>query len=288
MADETPEKPINQQILDQCQDRFDALAILSSRKDELTALLTDLLENDNLLETLADTLSERQEVWHEHIDDEKLGKILRGHIFEAVALKSLKQESRPYPELERFLLWSLKDPRLWYVDWEHDGIGESLSKEERKHLTTYTHVRPDKDELYALQNNDAIVVELRTDETTNKQVAVITGVVEAKNHQLTAGSPDEKQMKATPEILHDMVMRYKRAFPLLVKGLGFDADMPDAIDILEPDKLTYTIIQPMDLDTPSARASVPPAFKHCQFAYAPVTRDEVFAVGEVLRDFIKM
>lgn len=93
-------------------------------------------------------------------------------------------------------------------------------------------------------------------------------------------------MRTAPDVLHDVVMRYKRSFPLLIKGLDIGFGMPDEIDILPPEQLSYTIIQPADLDTEAERALSPKAFINSHFAYGPVTRQEVALLAKVLEPFV--
>ena len=285
MSDEVAKLGLTERVLESCRVALEDQNTPSQQNERLLALLEKSLTEDNLLESLAQMLADERDVWHKHLDEETVGRLLRGHIFEALALESLPQEERPYKELERFLLWSLKDPRIWYVDWEQEGL-EPLTKAERKQLATYMRVRPDENELHALRNNDAIAIDIKTDPETKRSVAVITGVVEAKNHGLSPAGSDEVQMRTAPDILHDVVMRYKRSFPLLMKGLDIGAGMPDEIDILPPEQLSYTIIQPADLDTEAEHALIPEAFKNCHFEYAPVTRREVVLLAKALEPFV--
>jgi len=71
-----------------------------------------------------------------------------------------------------------------------------------------------------------------------------------------------------------------------MRGLDIGAGMPDEIDILPPEQLSYTIIQPADLDTETERALTPKAFKNCHFEYAPVTRKEVVLLAKALVPFV--
>ncbi len=286
MSDEVLQSRENAEVLQSCRIKLDDLKVPAERSRELVDLLERSLEEDSLLESLAGKVVEERDVWHREIDDETFGRLMRGYIFESIALQSISRAEKSYPELERFLLWSLKDPRIWYLDWEQEGLAP-LTRGERKQLATYLHVRPDADELHALRNNDAISIDIKTDAETRRTVAVITGVVEAKNHRLLESGRDELQMRTAPDILVDVVTRYKKSFPLLMKGLDLGPGMPDEIAILPADKLSYTIVQPVDLNTATERATIPPAFAHCRFEYVPVTREEVAVLAEVVGKYIK-
>lgn len=285
MSDEVVKSSVNDRVVEGCKVALEEQQVSSERSEQLLALLEKSLMDDNLIESLTQTVVDERDVWHKTIDEETLGRLLRGHIFESLALESLPQEERQYEELERFLLWSLKDPRIWYVDWEQKGLG-SLTKAERKQLQTYLHVRPDEDELHALRNNDAIAVDFKIDPATKKSVALISGVVEAKNHRLSETGRDERQMRTAPEVLHYIVTRYKKSFPLLMKGLDLGSDMPDELDILPLDELSYTIVQPADLNTKAERALTPEVFKKCRFEYAPVKRQEAALFAKAIEPFV--
>jgi len=142
MSDEVAKLGLTERVLQSCRVALEDQNTPPHQSEQLLALLEKSLTEDNLLEALTQTLADERDVWHKQLDEETVGKLLRGHIFETLALESLPQEERPYKELERFLLWSLKDPRIWYVDWEQEGL-EPLTKAERKQLATYMRVRPD-------------------------------------------------------------------------------------------------------------------------------------------------
>ena len=286
MPDEVAKVGMNEQVLGDCRVALEEQKISPERSRELLELLERSLVDDNLIETLNEKVLEEHDVWHKIIDDETLGRILRGHIFESVALGSLPDKERKYKELERFLLMSLKDPRIWYTLWRQKDL-LPLSEAEKEQLEEYKRIRPSKNELSALRNNDAIAVDIKTNPETKKSVAVITGVVEAKNHRLGERNRDERQMRTALEILYNVIMRYKRSFPLLIKGLDLGPGMPDEIDILPPEKLSYTILQPADLDTDAERALTPTAFSNCHFRYAPITKQEVFILAKVVKPYIK-
>lgn len=58
--------------------------------------------------------------------------------------------------------------------------------------------------------------------------------------------------------------------------------MPDELE-----ELSYTILQPADLNTEDERALTPAAFKNCSFKYAPVTRDEVAILAKIVEQYVR-
>ena len=102
MSDETVKVGINERVLEDCKAALERQGISSRRNEEVLELLEKSLVDDNLIETLTREVLEERNARHKKLDEETLGRLLRGHIFESVALESLPREEEKYGELERF------------------------------------------------------------------------------------------------------------------------------------------------------------------------------------------
>ncbi|RJR26479.1 hypothetical protein C4561_05010 [candidate division WWE3 bacterium] len=256
------------------------------RVGRIMGVVETLLENDFLIDKISEEIVDEQEVWKHRLSRDDVTRRIRGSLFEEYALACRPEEKKQYENLERFLLWSLRDPHMWFMDWHDTRL---LSEEEKTQLEAYLAAYPTSEELETLyRNNDAISVNIKKDETTGKEVAVITGVIEAKNHRVFGKTQDARQMRSSPQILHDTVKRYKEAFPLIVKGLDLQGEihMPDEIDILPIGQLEYTIVQPDDVEEDYRRKPVSAQFSGCNFEYVPISRNEVAVLAEVLKQHV--
>lgn len=239
------------------------------------------MENE-LVEGLVEHIMEQQDEFHKELDENDIDKILRGHIFEKVAIVTLPERDPEYAALEEFILMTLKNPHFWRMDWENARF---LSKEEKDLLYEYANSAPTKSEAdKRMRQNDAIALQIKKDEETGETVAVITGVVEAKNYKLkSSGEAHEHasgQVKNAPTQLVETVNKYKKYFPLIVKGLDLEHVLPSRIDVVPLEQLKYTITQPKDLE---GQTEIPEEFKNCEFIYSPITRDEVFKAAKILK-----
>jgi hypothetical protein len=106
----------NESLLQECDLAFSTFGVSPERSLELMSMLRESLEKDDLINSISDKLIESHDDFNTTFDQERLGRFVRGHLFESIALESLPAEEKQYKELEQFLLWSLKDPRIWYLD----------------------------------------------------------------------------------------------------------------------------------------------------------------------------
>jgi len=206
-------------------------------------------------------------------------KVARGMTFEELALAALPREEHQYPELEEFILGALRNPQLWVA--EFFGDTSSLTKEEKELYEKYLKVKPREDELRALRNSDSISVMVKKDMKTGKPVALITGLVEAKNHDVRKEDRAIRQAMEAPQILVRVIERFKEVFPLLVRYLGLSGELPEDLDIVDAASLSYTIIQPSDVRPPSRRIRRK-RFPNCEFRRIPFSKKEASIVASVI------
>jgi hypothetical protein len=282
---ETKEVNITEQILTDCAAVLQVNEVSEDHITYILNLLEKSIAEENLIEHIADEMISENERYGTKYDETSISNLVRGLTFEAFAISNLPEADRQYKEFENFLLWSLKDPRIWLMDWFDV---DKLTKEEKKLLATYERVKPDSDELNSLRNNDAISIRVKTDPESNKRIAVITGVVEAKLHAVKHGTRDEKQMRTAPEILHDTIRRYRLVYPLVVKGLDLTSnEFPDEIDIVDIQELTYEIVHPQNArERYRKNGGVPHAFKNCEFTYLPINVEDINAISSVLTSYV--
>jgi len=249
-----------------------------TRREAQRAILKQTYHN-NFEETVREDIK-RQHTWRREHDEpqlteEGIARLARGSAFEQLAIASLPKEEHQYPELEKFILDALKDPELWRAAFYN---ADFLTMEESQLYEKYMEVRPREDELYALRNNDAISVRIKEDEKTGKPVALITGVVEAKNYQLTGGDRAAAQAAQAPEILAGVVGRFKEVFPLLVRYLGLSGELPENIDVVGTEKLSYLIVQPENVKGPKPGVKEE-YYPHCKFQKIPFTKEEAAVIA---------
>lgn len=265
------------EVIDLLDERF-GTGGYEERREEQREILKRCYLN-NFREAVEEAV-ERQEEWQQLHDEgpllgEEREKTVRGHVFEQLAIASLPEESRSHPELEEFILSALKDPRLWSVAFEGD-LNESFTEEEKGLALEYLTVKPTQDELYAMRNNDAIAVEIVEGE--GGPVALITGVKEAKNYRLGPQGQAAKQAAQAPEKLVEVVRRFKKVFPLLVRYLGLSGELPEQIDIVNVEDLDYTIIQPRGVKLPSQKVRRE-VYPNCTFERIPFSQKEVAVIA---------
>jgi len=155
----------------------------------------------------------------------------------------------------------------------------ALTVTERELYREYlSEARPSRRKLSPACNSDAITVTIKTD-PKGKPVAMITGLVEAKNHQPDIYRQERSQGGKAREALVRVVKRYQKVFPLLVRSLGLSAELPENIDIATANELSYTILLPEGVPPPpsSSRWS-----RGCKFEHTPFTRRELTTIADAM------
>lgn len=274
VKDETTQTAV---ILESCEEQL--RRVDSARIEELTTFVERLLEKPDFMEDLITNARNQAEIYGRRTDEDEAEKLLRGFLFEEYALQN-RPETNSNTDLELFLLSALRNPKIWTKNWDRNKF---LNVEEITKLNEFSRNNSSTNAYRAFSNNDALSIKVEVDAATGERVAVVTGVVEAKNHRLRAGSRDLNQMAKAPQQLHDMVTEYRDYIPLICKGLGLGDACPDKIDIWPVSQLSYEILQPEDIQQDYMRVGIPAGFDKCTLSYVPITRAEVGAIADATK-----
>lgn len=267
------------------------------KSDELAMqTFREILEGENLVERLVEEVLVRQTVYRNKVDLRYLESMLYGHTLEAVALNELRDRhdnESGFAELEEFLLMSLKDPRLWAVDFDNlEKLPKKHQEKVKSYLSSEKYKKLIGDETRSLRNNDGVAISIEEDAQGHRK-AVITGLVEVKGHMISRGG-DARQRVEGPRNLHKLVTEFKEIYPVLVESLGLSDILPQEIDIVGLEELSYEVVHPRDVELDITEKFNPDSVREAMEEYKQeqdldgvtilgVRKEQLHAMKEALR-----
>ena len=210
------------------------------RRSKQEAILTQFYTNDGVERIVAAVEAQRVRSKDSPLDPTQIDRLISGHVFEQLVLAALESRDedreRPYPELENYLL----------------GLLRAKDK----------------------KNNDAVVIHFVEEKSEgdgeSRVIAVVTGLVEAKNYDINGAYADSviRQRERAPVTIFDLIEGHTDESKIYRPGIrdnwlyhvrkiregGYTGPLPDGIACRKPDDLSYTIYQPEGL--PAVRADI--------------------------------
>lgn len=251
-------------------------------------LLTRFASSEQITQVVEDIRSDLARPWEAFgtTDEDEIKRLLairyNGRVFEELALLTLPEEEHAIPQLESFLLEALRDPHMWDIDAETLDNLQASGEISFKDVLNYNVKRPKSEEDFkSLRNNDALRIAMTTDDA-GEPVAVITGVVEAKNHTVGGHQRDYDQMREAPRVLHRMVKKYQDVVPLIVKAYKMEG-VPEHIDIVDLEDFEYVIVSPEDTEQPESLTG----YNNCTFQDIPVRKMESDTLARMLIEQVR-
>lgn len=129
---------------------------------------------------------------------------------------------------------------------------------------------------HAVENPDALLIDVNTDSATGKKVARIVGALDAKVH----GGIGEKQFKGFKQNLWALVNGIKPQYSTIIRGLDLETELPEQIDISSVDSIGVKSMRPQN----SPEKAYAKYLGDLKRIYIPITREEV---GEIVRVMIR-